>query len=86
MSASGSTIGHIHIGVGAFHRCHQLDFVDDMLEARFGPWGVVGDQHARAAGGAEPGAAGLALYPQLREGARAETRVIGCLSERDRGQ
>ena len=35
-------IGMAHIGVGAFHRCHQAEFIDDMLEARFGPWGVMG--------------------------------------------
>ena len=38
----GLTIGMAHIGVGAFHRCHQAEFTDDMLEARFGPWGMVG--------------------------------------------
>ena len=31
-----------HLGVGAFHRCHQAEYTDDMLEASFGPWGVVG--------------------------------------------
>ena len=31
-----------HIGVGAFHRCHQAEFTDDALEARFDRWGVVG--------------------------------------------
>ena len=35
-------VGMAHIGVGAFHRCHQAEFTDDMLEAEFGPWGVVG--------------------------------------------
>ena len=35
-------IGMAHIGVGAFHRCHQAEFIDDMLEARFGGWGVLG--------------------------------------------
>ena len=35
-------IGMAHIGVGAFHRCHQAEFIDDMLEARFGRWGVLG--------------------------------------------
>lgn len=34
--------GMAHLGVGAFHRCHQAEFTDDMLEASFGPWGVVG--------------------------------------------
>ena len=36
------TLGHAHIGVGAFHRCHQAEYVDDMLEARLGPWGLLG--------------------------------------------
>ena len=35
-------IGMAHLGVGAFHRCHQAEFTDDMLERRFGSWGVVG--------------------------------------------
>jgi fructuronate reductase len=72
-------VGHVHIGVGAFHRCHQLDFIDDMLEARFGPWGVVGINM-------RPPWTAPALAPQdflytrsLREGARSESRVIGCL-------
>ncbi len=34
--------GMAHLGVGAFHRCHQAEYTDDMLEASFGPWGVVG--------------------------------------------
>lgn len=34
--------GMVHLGVGAFHRCHQAEFTDDMLEASFGPWGVIG--------------------------------------------
>ncbi|MDQ0391986.1 mannitol dehydrogenase family protein [Labrys monachus] len=72
-------VGMAHIGVGAFHRCHQADYTDDMLEARFGPWGVVGiNLHPpRLAGplGAQDG-----LYTRtLREGGRAETRVIGSI-------
>jgi len=72
-------IGHVHIGVGAFHRCHQLDFVDDMLEARFGPWGVLGINLRR------PWIAPALkrqdwLYTRtLRDGTRAETRAIGAL-------
>ena len=68
-----------HIGVGAFHRCHQAEYADDMLEARFGPYGIVG---VNLAG---PRLADL-LAPQdglfsrtLREGGRAETRVVGAI-------
>jgi fructuronate reductase len=75
------TIGHAHIGFGAFHRCHQLDYVDDMLEARFGPWGVIGINM-------RPPRARPQLAPQdflytrsLREGERGQTRVIGCVRD-----
>ncbi len=73
------TIGIAHIGVGAFHRCHQAEFIDDMLEARFGRWGVLGVNLTA------PSLADL-LIPQdclysrtLRRDARAETRIIGAL-------
>ncbi len=72
-------IGMAHIGVGAFHRCHQEEFIDDMLEARFGPWGVLGVNLTA------PNLADL-LDPQdclysrtLRQDDRAETRIIGAL-------
>src|SRR5580692_9572394 len=74
-------IGMAHIGVGAFHRCHQAEFTDDMLEARFGPWGVVGINLR------PPRLAGLLasqdhLYSRtLRQGASAETRVVGSLRQ-----
>ena len=72
-------VGWAHIGVGAFHRCHQAEFADDMLEAKFGPWGIVGVNlfPPRLADliGPQDG-----LYSRtLRQGARAETRVIGAL-------
>ncbi len=72
-------IGMAHIGVGAFHRCHQAEYVDDMLEARFGPWGLVGINLF------PPRLTDL-LVPQdclysrtLRDGDHAETRVIGSI-------
>lgn len=74
-------IGMAHIGVGAFHRCHQAEFTDDALEAEFGPWGVLGINLR------PPRLAGL-LAPQdglftrtLREGERAETRIIGAVRQ-----
>jgi fructuronate reductase len=72
-------IGLAHIGVGAFHRCHQEEFADDMLEARFGPWGIVGINlfPPRAAAKLNPQDG---LYARtLREGDRADTRVLGAL-------
>lgn len=34
--------GMAHIGVGAFHRCHQAEYTDDLLARRFDRWGLVG--------------------------------------------
>ncbi len=28
--------GMLHLGVGAFHRCHQAEWTDDALQADFG--------------------------------------------------
>jgi fructuronate reductase len=33
--------GILHLGAGAFHRCHQAEWTDDALESEFGPWGIV---------------------------------------------
>lgn len=74
-------IGMAHLGVGAFHRCHQAEFTDDMLERHFGPWGVVGIN-------LRPPSLIDSLGPQdglytrtLRVGDAAELRVIGCIKE-----
>lgn len=34
--------GIVHLGVGAFHRCHQAVYVDDCLGAGETGWGIVG--------------------------------------------
>jgi fructuronate reductase len=74
-------IGMAHIGVGAFHRCHQAEFVDDMLEAQFGPWGVLG-VNLMAPRLADLLAPQDCLYSRtLRQGVGAETHVIGALRE-----
>jgi fructuronate reductase len=72
-------VGMAHVGVGAFHRCHQAEFTDDLLEARFGRWGVVGIN-------LYPPRLSEMLAPQdhlysrtLRQGERAETRIIGSI-------
>jgi fructuronate reductase len=72
-------VGMAHIGVGAFHRCHQAEFTDDALEARFGDWGVVGI-NLRAPRLADLIAGQDHFYTRtLREGERAQTRVIGAI-------
>ena len=72
-------IGMAHLGVGAFHRCHQAMFTDEMLEAQMARWGVVGisirPPRLTESVGAQDG-----LYTAtLRQGDTAETRVIGSL-------
>lgn len=34
--------GIVHLGVGAFHRCHQAVYVDDCLNAGTRDWGIIG--------------------------------------------
>ena len=72
-------IGMAHIGAGAFHRCHQAEYTDDMLEASFGPWGVLG-VNLRPPRLAEILSPQDNLYTRtLKSGSVAETRLIGCV-------
>ena len=72
-------IGMAHLGVGAFHRCHQAVFTDDMLETRMARWGVVGI-NIRPPRLADSLGVQDGLYTAtLRQGDKAETRVIGSI-------
>jgi fructuronate reductase len=73
--------GILHIGAGAFHRCHQADYTDDALEAAFGAWGIVGVN-------LRPPAISALLDDQdgyycreLRDNGRVERRLIGSVIE-----
>jgi fructuronate reductase len=68
-----------HLGVGAFHRCHQAEFTDDLLERRFGRWGVVGINLREPRLAPTLGRQGGLYTRVLRDGERSEARVIGCL-------
>ncbi len=72
--------GMAHLGVGAFHRCHQAEFTDDMLEAAFGPWGVVGINLCppRLAPMLDP-QDGLYVRTLAADDVEPDHRVIGCL-------
>jgi len=71
--------GIAHIGVGAFHRCHQAEYTDDLLEQHFDRWGLIGinirppslaDTLGRQAG----------LYTRLiRQNDEIEARIIGSI-------
>jgi fructuronate reductase len=73
-------VGMAHLGLGAFHRCHQGEYTDDMLEARGGDWGVVGI-NLRAPRLAETLGAQDGLYARrLRDDSGIdECRIIGCI-------
>ncbi|MGE3305717.1 MAG: mannitol dehydrogenase family protein [Rhizobiaceae bacterium] len=71
--------GIAHLGVGAFHRTHQAEYTDDLLHADFGAWGIVGI-NIRPPLLADSLAPQAGLYTRLmREGDRAEARVIGSI-------
>ncbi len=72
-------VGMAHLGVGAFHRCHQAEFTDDALEAKFGRWGVVGI-NIRPPRLADTLGRQHGIYTRLlRDGDSVDARVIGCL-------
>lgn len=71
--------GMAHIGVGAFHRCHQAEYTDDLLGQKMDRWGVVGIniRNPRLADtlGQQDG-----LYTRLiRQDDHVEARVIGSI-------
>lgn len=71
--------GMAHLGVGAFHRCHQAEYTDDLLSHRLDSWGVIGVniRPPRLAGtlGSQGG-----LYTRLiRQDNQVEPRVIGSI-------
>ncbi|MCB1500120.1 MAG: mannitol dehydrogenase family protein [Bauldia sp.] len=76
---SALRIGMAHLGVGAFHRCHQAEFTDDALEQSFGRWGVVGINVRPPRLGDTLGAQDGLYTRLLRDGDASEARVIGCM-------
>jgi fructuronate reductase len=73
------TAGMAHVGVGAFHRCHQAEYTDDLLGRRLDRWGVIGVNIREPELAPTLGRQG-GLYTRLcRSGDRIEARVIGSL-------
>ncbi|MER8807000.1 mannitol dehydrogenase family protein [Mesorhizobium australicum] len=71
--------GMAHLGVGAFHRCHQAEYTDDLLSRRFDRWGIVGI-NIRPPALAETLGRQDGLYTRLiRENGHVEARVIGSI-------
>jgi fructuronate reductase len=75
-------VGMAHIGVGAFHRCHQAEYTDDMLEARGGDWGVVGVNLRAPRLAASLGVQDGLYVRRLRDESGVDDhRILGCLRE-----
>jgi fructuronate reductase len=72
-------VGMAHIGVGAFHRCHQAEYTDDALEAEFGPWGVVGVNIREPSLGTSLGVQDGLYTRALRDENGVDLRIIGCI-------
>ncbi|ESX05061.1 D-mannonate oxidoreductase [Mesorhizobium sp. LSJC265A00] len=71
--------GMAHLGVGAFHRCHQAEYTDDLISLRFDRWGIVGINIRPPSLADTLGRQG-GLYTRLiRENSHIEARVIGSI-------
>lgn len=76
---AGLRPGIVHLGLGAFSRCHLTEYTEDALSADAGPWGI-------RAINLRPPALEPMLGPQdhlymreLRDGAQRDRRVIGAV-------
>jgi fructuronate reductase len=76
---AGLKPGILHLGVGAFHRCHQAEFTDDALEARGGDWGIRGVNLAPPDLGPGLGEQGGLYCRELRHAGACERRLIAAL-------
>jgi fructuronate reductase len=83
-AARPAAIGIVHLGLGAFHRAHQVEFTDDALRLAgtpAAPWGICGVS-LKTAGARDKLAAQDGLYTLVRREARGvERRVLGSLRE-----
>ncbi|MBZ9991588.1 mannitol dehydrogenase family protein [Mesorhizobium sp. BH1-1-5] len=71
--------GIAHIGVGAFHRCHQAEYTDDLLAQDFDRWGLVGI-NIRPPLLAETLGKQDGLYTRLiRQNDEVEARIVGSI-------
>jgi fructuronate reductase len=71
-------VGVAHIGVGAFHRAHQVAFTEDAIEVAGGDWGIVGLslRRPRAAAALNPQDG---LYTLEIRAAEPTWRIVGAL-------
>jgi fructuronate reductase len=74
-------IGIVHLGIGAFHRAHQAEYIDDVLALEAGGWGVCGVS-LRSADVRERLSPQEGLYTSIEKSpAGTRRRVIGSVRE-----
>lgn len=71
--------GILHLGAGAFHRCHQAEWTDDALEAGFGDWGIVAANLRPPDLGPMLGMQDGLFCRELRDTGLRERRLIGAI-------
>jgi fructuronate reductase len=71
--------GILHIGAGAFHRCHQAEWTDDALEAEFGDWGIIAANLRAPDLGAMLGDQDNLFCRELRDTGLRERRIVGSI-------
>ena len=71
--------GIAHIGVGAFHRCHQAEYTDDLLASHFDRWGLVGINIRPPLLAETLGKQGGLYTRLLRQNDEVEARIIGSI-------
>lgn len=69
--------GILHLGDGAFHRCHQAEWTDDALAVAFGAWGIIGVNLRPPDLTNVLGAQAGLFCRELREGGEATRRLVG---------
>lgn len=69
--------GILHLGDGAFHRCHQAEWTDDALALEFGDWGIVGVNLRAPDLASTLGAQSGLFCRELREDGAVTRRLVG---------
>ncbi|WP_439133297.1 mannitol dehydrogenase family protein [Pseudomaricurvus sp.] len=71
--------GIVHLGIGAFHRGHQADYTDKLLNEKGGDWGIIGAS-LRSPGVRNQLQPQDGLYCLIeKDSNHAETKVVGAI-------
>ena len=79
VARAGLPVRVAHLGAGAFHRCHQAEYLDDLIEGGHWRGAEVGLNLCPPVLGDLLGPQGGLYSRTLAEGDRSETRVVGAI-------